>query len=174
MAENTLLNYCPKCGGDHFHSGDFKPWTCPDCGFVFFQNTAAAAGALILNNRQQLLMVQRAKDPSKGKWGIPGGFIDGGETAEHAVTRECKEEIGMSIHSLSYLCCHPNRYDYGGLSYQTLDLYFTAEFDPSETPKALDEVAAIQWFDLEAIQQDQVAFPSCWVAIQSLIKAIQR
>lgn len=173
MAEDTHLNYCPKCGGDNFRAGEFKPWTCPDCGFVFFQNTAAAAGALIVNAKRQLLMVLRAKEPSKGKWGLPGGFIDGGETAEAAVIRECTEEIGLTINSLSYLCCYPNRYEYGGLRYQTLDLYFTAAFDPFETPTALDEVAAIRWFDLQAIHEDQVAFPSCWIAIQSLIRATQ-
>ena len=120
-------------------------------------------------------MVERAKEPSKGKWGLPGGFIDARESAEAALKRECKEEIGVEITSSSYLCSYPNAYHYGGLTYHTLDLYFMVELAPGSTPKALDEVASTRWFVLEKIDMEQVAFPSCQKAIKSLqLTVIQR
>ncbi len=165
---DTALTFCPRCGGEHFNVGNFKPWTCAECKFVFFQNTAAAAGALVLNAENKLLMVQRAKDPAKGKWGLPGGFIDGGETAEEALKRECWEEVGLKLTSTDYLCSFPNSYLYGGLSYQTLDLYFTAKAANPEQITPLDEVAAIEWFDIDKIDPGQIAFPSCRNAIDHL------
>jgi ADP-ribose pyrophosphatase YjhB (NUDIX family) len=43
----------------------------------------------------RLLLVQRAKDPDKGLWGLPGGMIEEGETPEVAAVRELAEETGV-------------------------------------------------------------------------------
>jgi 8-oxo-dGTP diphosphatase len=45
------------------------------------------AGIAVIRDGQ-LLMVKRGKEPSKGKWSIPGGAIEPGETLEEAGTRE--------------------------------------------------------------------------------------
>ncbi len=168
MSTHIHLVYCPRCGESRFKTGRFKPWTCPDCALVFFQNTAAAAGVMILDAQQRLLMVQRAKDPSKGKWGLPGGFIDAGETTEEALTRECMEEIGLQIHNPQYLCSQPNTYHYGGLDYDTLDFYFTAHALNPDAIRPMDEVASIHWFPLDSIDMQAVAFDSCREAIKKL------
>ena len=44
-----------------------------------------AVGGLVINDKGQLLMVRRAKDPGKGKLGLPGGFIDAGEAVEISI-----------------------------------------------------------------------------------------
>lgn len=165
---STSLSYCPACGGNRFQSRDVKPWRCPDCGLVLFQNTAAAAGVLICDDREQVLMVQRAKDPSKGKWGLPGGFIDAGETVEQALRRECREEIGIEIEEPRFLCSFPNRYHYKGIDYATIDLYFIARTPDPNAVRALDEVAQIAWFDPAGIDPSTIAFPSCVRAIETL------
>ncbi|MEQ9825737.1 MAG: NUDIX domain-containing protein [Puniceicoccaceae bacterium] len=162
------LRYCPACGEKHFQTGDSKPWHCPDCGLDFFQNTAAAAGALVCDEQNRLLMVQRAKDPSKGKWGLPGGFIDAGESVEQALLRECREEIGIEIESPIFLCSFPNRYAYKGIVYATIDLYFRVQTRQANAVRALDEVAQIGWFDPAHIDPETVAFPSCVRAIECL------
>lgn len=43
----------------------------------------------------QVLLVERAQQPFKGKWAIPGGFVDPGESVDDAARRELEEECGV-------------------------------------------------------------------------------
>jgi ADP-ribose pyrophosphatase YjhB (NUDIX family) len=54
-------------------------------------------GALIFR-RDSILLVQRARDPLKGYWSLPGGLIEIGETIEDALQREVLEETGLIVH----------------------------------------------------------------------------
>jgi len=54
-------------------------------------------GAIILDG-DQILLEKRKNSPGKGKWAVPGGLVDLGETAEQAVIREVKEETGLEVY----------------------------------------------------------------------------
>ena len=54
-------------------------------------------GAIILDG-DRILLEKRKNSPSKGKWAVPGGLVDLGETAEQAVIREVKEETGLEVY----------------------------------------------------------------------------
>ena len=54
-------------------------------------------GAIILK-RDQILLEKRKNSPGKGRWTIPGGLVNLGETAEQAVIREVKEETGLEVY----------------------------------------------------------------------------
>ncbi len=53
-------------------------------------------GAVIIRDGH-MLMVKRAKEPSKGKWSIPGGGIELGETLYEAAKREVYEECAIKV-----------------------------------------------------------------------------
>ena len=55
-----------------------------------------SVGAVVLKG-QKVLLVRRAHEPSKGKWSIPGGVVELGETLQEAAQREVKEECGVQI-----------------------------------------------------------------------------
>ena len=57
-------------------------------------------GALIFEGRN-ILLVERAKEPLKGYWSIPGGIVEAGEKLEDAVRREVREETGLEIEPLA-------------------------------------------------------------------------
>jgi mutator protein MutT len=53
-------------------------------------------GALILSE-DRILLLKRKNEPARGKWSIPGGVVEVGESLEDAVVRETKEETGMDV-----------------------------------------------------------------------------
>ena len=53
-------------------------------------------GAVIICDGK-ILLEKRRNEPGKGKWSIPGGLVELGETAEQTVIREVEEETGLNV-----------------------------------------------------------------------------
>lgn len=53
-------------------------------------------GAVIVCNGK-ILLEKRRSEPGKGKWSVPGGLVELGESTEQAVVREVKEETGLDV-----------------------------------------------------------------------------
>ncbi|MBI4736057.1 MAG: NUDIX hydrolase [candidate division NC10 bacterium] len=92
--------FCPNCGGTleqrTLRSNEPPRLVCQACGFVFFLDPKVATGAVFSVNGG-VLLVQRAIEPSYGKWVFPGGYVDRGEALEAAAIREVKEECGLDV-----------------------------------------------------------------------------
>ncbi|MEZ5358166.1 MAG: NUDIX hydrolase [Candidatus Zixiibacteriota bacterium] len=92
--------WCPRCKGEltigkASGEAEVRPY-CPDCGFIFYQNPAPAAGAVIVQDNR-LLLVQRSVQPGLGDWCIPAGFVEWTEHPQMAAKRELMEETGLEI-----------------------------------------------------------------------------
>ena len=59
-----------------------------------YKNPTVTVDALVKKGKQ-LLLIQRKKDPFKGKWAFPGGHVDYNENPAKAVLRELKEETNI-------------------------------------------------------------------------------
>jgi len=154
-----LFRHCPRCGAGPFEPGA-NPLVCAACGFAFFFNPTVSAAAFVFDDRDRALFIRRAKEPAKGKLAIPGGFIDIGETAEFALMREVREEVGIDVVGLSYLGSCTNDYFYRGVTYPVVDLVFRATALNPDTAEALDGVAGFEWRRLLDIDPAELAFPS--------------
>ena len=118
-----LFKYCPKCGSPHFEVNNEKSKRCADCGFVYYFNSSAATVAFILNDKNELLVCRRGKEPAKGTLDLSGGFIDMYETGEEGVAREVLEETGLQVEEAVYQFSLPNTYLYSGFLVHTLDQF---------------------------------------------------
>ena len=170
MPDSIELPYCPHCGSRSFRSGPFKPWHCTSCNFKLYPNVAAAAGVFIFDNKGRILWTERAHEPKIGKLGLPGGFLERGETAETGLLREVEEEVGIQIKDVEYLCSAPNHYSYGGLNYDTLDLFYVAMAVSMDIKTDPTEVAKVHWILPKDIDRKKLAFPSLILALEALRK----
>jgi len=96
--EYELYKFCPHCGKD-LHSETInkeKTKKCESCGFIFW-NKSKPVVSVILHNDGKVLMIQRATEPFKNYWVLPGGFTSYLEDAETAIRREAFEEVGVEI-----------------------------------------------------------------------------
>jgi thiamine-phosphate pyrophosphorylase len=90
--------FCPRCGGKlgkRTQEGRERDY-CPACRVVHYENPVPATAAVVFNERHELLLVRRGVEPGKGKWCLPGGFQETGETPEQCMLRELREETGLS------------------------------------------------------------------------------
>jgi ADP-ribose pyrophosphatase len=59
-------------------------------------------GAIVVHEGR-VLLIRRAKEPLRGRWVVPGGTVELGETLEQAVVREVQEETGIRVHPLEWM-----------------------------------------------------------------------
>ena len=152
--------YCPECGSSHFEINNEKSKKCADCGFVYYFNPSAATVALILNEKNELLVCKRAKEPAKGTLDLPGGFIDMNETGEEGVAREVLEETGLKVTKAVYQFTLPNIYVYSGFLVHTLDMFFLCTVEDMSHFSAMDDVADSFFLPLSEIHPEDFGLDS--------------
>lgn len=90
------MRYCPECGAPitlRPVGGRDRP-VCTHCGFVHFSRHNVGVGGVV-RHRGRVLLIRRAQDPGRGRWTIPGGFVETDEPFDRAVEREVAEETGV-------------------------------------------------------------------------------
>lgn len=88
------FSHCHACGTDY--ASQAWPRTCFACRRVVYRNPTPVALAVV-PVRDGVVGVCRAITPGLGEWALPGGYIDEGETAEQAASRELREEAGLHL-----------------------------------------------------------------------------
>lgn len=104
MALGPEMNYCPRCAHplqDRLAYGRVRR-VCPSCDFIFFREHKVAAAAVVTQG-ERVLLVRRTITPGRGKWMIPGGFVEFDEDPRQAVVREVLEETGYPVEVLRIL-----------------------------------------------------------------------
>jgi ADP-ribose pyrophosphatase YjhB (NUDIX family) len=165
----AAFRHCPACASPFLRSERGRRWICPDCGFEYFHNVAAAAG-LILERDGSILLVVRAREPARGKLALPGGFVEPGESAEEAAMRECREEIGWAPERMEFLASYPNLYRYRGIPYATCDLFFRARapsLEASDYDCDGEETSELRFIEASRIPWADIAFGSARRALES-------
>lgn len=165
------FRYCPVCGSSHFVENNFKSKRCTDCGFTYYANPCSATAAFIVNDRQEMLVVRRGKEPAKGTLDLPGGFCDMYETAEEGMRREIKEETGLEVAGMQYLFSSPNVYEYSGMGIHTLDMDFLVRIQGAIPPvTASDDAAEALWIPITGVNPADFGLTSIRNAVIRFLK----
>jgi len=172
-----MFNYCPECASNKITFNEGKVFRCPECGFVYYQNIAAATGCLIIvpeSDGEKFLFTVRSKEPAIKKLDLPGGFVDIGEGVEEGLLREVREELGWTPPEKPVLfASFSNIYEYKGIKYNTCDMYFSV-FAPGLRLKDLrleeSEISAVLLLKPEEIDFSQLAFTSTVKAVKKYLK----
>lgn len=171
------FRFCPKCGSDRFVENSEKSKKCEACGFEYFHNPSAATVAVILNERGEVLITRRAKNPAKGTLDLPGGFCDCFETAEESIVREIKEETGMRVVRTEYLFSVTDEYLYSGHVVHCMDNVYLCEVESTDDLKPMDDVCELMWMAPEDLRVEDFGLDSMHQAIpkvKELLTNLQR
>ena len=121
----------------------------------------AGVGAVIID-KGKMILVRRGVEPGKGKWSIPGGLVELGETVRGAVIREAKEETGLDV---EILVDRPlDAFDNidvdekGGLRYHYVLLQFLT-LPRGGTLKPSSDVVDARWVLLEEVEKYDLTKP---------------
>lgn len=118
------------------------------------QNISISTDSVIFfmkDSKLQILLVKRKADPYKGKWALPGGFLEEMEALEEGAKRELKEETGLQIHELKQIRAFgaPHRDPRG----RTITIAFWGEIFSEEKIKGNDDAADADWFPVEQLPE---------------------
>ena len=61
------------------------------------QPPIVGVGAVIWNDRGEIVLIRRGQEPRLGEWSIPGGRLEWGESVRDGIIREVREETGLEV-----------------------------------------------------------------------------
>ncbi len=112
----------------------------------------AAVGAVVIEEGR-VLLVKRKYSPKKGKWAIPGGAVNLGESLQAAAEREIKEETGLVIEAKEPVHAFDliERNSQGDLIYHYVIVDLRAEYVSGDLHPA-DDASDARWFGPDEIE----------------------
>lgn len=129
-----IFVYCPRCAAVNQNLGS-NPFRCTECDFLYYFNPAIAVAGVVADEQGRVLLLHRAHEPGKGKFGLPGGFADPGESTEVALIREVKEEVNLDVRQLHYITSLPNAYPFRDVIYSVADIFYACDIVSFDTLK---------------------------------------
>lgn len=158
--------FCSQCG--HTLNREIPPDDnrirdlCPNCGAVHYQNPRNVVGIVPIYG-DQILLCRRAIEPRLGKWTLPAGFMELGETTAQGAARENQEESGaiIKIGSLFTVIDVP--------SVNQVHLYYLAEVLNEKLAPGPETLEA-SFFDLDKIPWRELAFRTVSTTIERYLQ----
>ena len=133
-------HFCGKCGQALRPAASERALQCDNCGCMVFP-TISPAIIVAITCGDRILLARNANSPF-ANYALVAGYVEVGETLEHAVRREVLEEVGVHIRNLRYLGDQP-----WGISGSHM-FAFHAEADDNEPIRIQqNELSDAKWFD---------------------------
>ncbi len=119
-----------------------------------YPRPALTVDAIVLCKQQdkwQILLIERGAEPFKGKWALPGGFVNMGELLENACIRELEEETGLKVNAMTQFRTFDaiNRDPRG----RTISVVYYIFLEELQAIKAGDDAKKVAWFPLSRLPE---------------------
>lgn len=158
MLPRSLVNHCRVCGTSVQHrvpdDGDTRiRAVCPACHTIHYENPLNVVGTVPVwgDTGEQVLLCKRNIEPRLGKWTLPAGFMELGETTAEGAARETDEEAGAQIEmGALYTLLNVSRVGQVHMYYRARLL--SDRFDPGH------ETQEARLFTEDQIPWDEIAF----------------
>ena len=124
-----------------------------------------AAGGLVVNEENKILMIFR-----RGKWDLPKGKLDKGETLEQCAVREVEEETGLTNITLqSPLIITYHTYHEGSKFVLKESYWYNMKVSGIQnlTPQTEEDISAIKWATFTEAEE---LFPECFPSVVDVIQ----
>lgn len=117
------------------------------------ERPVVGVGAIILEGGK-ILLEKRKSTPGEGKWAVPGGLVELGETVEQAVIREVKEETGLDVASpqLVDVVDYISLDEKGAVKYHFIILDYFVTVKGGEL-KAASDADELRWVPINEVEQ---------------------
>lgn len=147
--------YCPRCTTElelrETQPPDPDRPTCPNCGFVYYLNPTPTVQAWI-DRDGSFLALRRNQEPFKGRWNMPGGFVEPGEDGPEAIAREVREETGLEIGVERIIGIYASSYGEGAETEPILDIAYLCRETGGEFEMSA-ESQEWKWFPLAELPE---------------------
>jgi ADP-ribose pyrophosphatase YjhB (NUDIX family) len=158
------MKYCQQCAADlHYRipEGDDKPrYCCLECDSIFYQNPKNVVGTLPIDG-DKVLLCKRAIQPRKGKWTLPAGFMENGESSLEGAIRETDEEAGASV-----IVSENSLYTLFNLPViNQVYMFFKVDLENTLFNPGTESLE-VQLFSEQEIPWDEIAFPVVKTTLQ--------
>jgi len=131
--------FCGWCGTGIERVVAERARRCPSCGLVVYPRLSPAV--LVLVQKGDAVLLARSPRFPSGVHSLIAGFVEPGETLEHAVHREVHEETGIGIKDLRYMASEPWPFP------DSLMVAFVADYAGGEIVIDPAEIVSAGWFD---------------------------
>jgi 8-oxo-dGTP diphosphatase len=136
-----------------------------------------AAFAMRPDEGLAVLLIRRGAAPYKGRWALPGGFVDEGEDVEKAARRELAEETGLEVGRRPFLHLGAYAAPRRDPRHRTVSMSYWAVVDPEAEATAGDDAADVRWWPVEeALEAKRLAFDHATIlsdAVEALGRAME-
>ncbi|MDQ3265386.1 MAG: NAD(+) diphosphatase [Myxococcota bacterium] len=135
--------FCGACGAPTVSLSHERARRCEGCGLSFYPRVAPAIIVLIHRGEEALLAKSRLSP--HGFYSTLAGFVEPGESLEHALDREVLEEVGVRVKNVRYFGSQPWPFPH------SLMVGYHAEWESGEIRLDEQELADAQWFRHDAL-----------------------
>ncbi len=138
--------YCGQCGEPTERDNEEIAKVCPACNSRYYPQIAPAVIMAVVKDGT-LLLAHNRRHPGR-MFSVLAGFVEVGETLEHAVSREVFEESGVLLSNVEYFSSQPWPFP------NSLMVAFTAAYAGGTVRPDRDEIDEIGWFAPEDIPDE--------------------